>query len=227
VTITETVREQVAEIIVEVRPKLRGWSHAVMAPLALAAGTILVGLSPTSTSRIGSAIFATTALVLFSVSAAMHRGHWSLRVGLLLRRLDHVSIFLLIAGSYTPFSLLMLTGQSRVAMLTVAWGGAGLGIIFRLSWDDAPRWLYAPIYMALGGAAVFFAGDFGRYAGGAVIALLTLGGALYLVGGIVYGLRRPNPFPGWFGFHEVFHSLTVLAFSAHFAGVYIATYSLR
>jgi hemolysin III len=227
VSVAETMREQVAEVIVEVTPRLRGWSHLVIAPLTLAAGTILIGLSPTSMSRIGSTIFATSALVLFSVSAAMHRGNWSPRAGLLLRRLDHASIFLLIAGSYTPFSLLMLTGQSRVLMLTVAWGGAGLGIIFRLFWADAPRWLYTPIYMALGGAAVFFAGDFGRYAGTAVLVLMTLGGALYMAGGVVYGLRRPNPFPGWFGFHEVFHSLTVVAFAAHFAGVYVATYSLR
>jgi hemolysin III len=141
--------------------------------------------------------------------------------------MDHASIFLLIAGSYTPFSLLLLTGSDRVILLAVAWGGAALGIMFRLFVPGAPRWVYTPIYIALGWAAVFFAGDFAQYHVTAVVVLLALGGLFYTVGGVVYGLRRPNPVPQWFGFHEVFHTFTVIAFAAHYAGVSIATYSLR
>ena len=104
-------------------------------------------------------------------------------------------------------------------LLTLAWGGATLGIAFRLLYPGAPRWLYTPIYIALGWAAVFFLDEFLRYAGTAVVVLIALGGLLYTVGGIVYGLRRPNPIPHLFGFHEVFHGLTVIAFAAHYASV--------
>jgi hemolysin III len=114
-----------------------------------------------------------------------------------------------------------------VVLLCVAWGGAALGIGFRMFYPGAPRWVYTPIYIALGWAAVFFAGDFAHYKGTVVVVLLALGGLMYTLGGVVYGLRRPNPIPRWFGFHEVFHTLTVVAFAAHYAGVSIAAYSLR
>ncbi len=222
-----TVSAHVAEVVAELKPRMRGWLHAATAPLALVGGILLVLLSPAGTPRTGSAIFAACALVLFSVSATMHRGGWSPRMELVLTRMDHASIFLLIAGSYTPFSLLLLEGQDRVVLLTVAWSGAALGIAFRLFCPGAPRWVYTPIYIALGWAAVFFAGDFARYPDTPVVVLLALGGFLYTVGGVVYGLRRPNPIPQWFGFHEVFHTLTVVAFAAHYTGVSIAAYSLR
>jgi hemolysin III len=137
------------------------------------------------------------------------------------------TIFLLIAGSYTPFTLLLLEGRDRNVLLTVVWVGAALGILFRIFWTGAPRWLYTPIYIALGWAAIFFANDFARTAGAAVLASLVIGGALYTIGAVVYGLQRPDPFPRWFGFHEVFHSLTIVAFFTHYVGVSIATYSLR
>ncbi len=216
------------ELLAEVKPRMRGWLHAVTAPVALAAGLLLVVLSPAGAPRVGSAVFALCALVLFSVSATMHKGGWSPRTERVLTRLDHASIFLLIAGTYTPFSLLMLHGSDRVVLLAVAWSGAALGIAFRMLRPQAPRWVYTPIYLALGWVAVFFAPDFARYSGAAlVVVLLGLGGLLYTVGGVVYGLRRPNPLPQWFGFHEVFHALTVLAFAAHYTGISIATYALR
>ena len=223
----ERLGETVRDVIEEVKPHLRGWLHAATAPLALAAGIVLIVLSPTTTTRIGSSIFTASALALFSASATMHRGRWSPRVGLWLRRLDHASIFLLIAGSYTPFTLLLLTGSDQVELLCVAWGGALLGICFRLFWPSAPRWLYTPIYMALGWAAVFYLPAFVARAAPVVVALLVLGGVIYTLGGVVYGFRRPNPFPRWFGFHEVFHTLTIVAFVTHYVGVSIATYSLR
>jgi hemolysin III len=224
---TERLGEHVRETLDEVKPKLRGWLHAASAPLTLAAGVVLVVLSPTASTRIGSAVFATSALVLFTVSGIYHRGTWSPRVGRFLRRFDHANIFLLIAGSYTPFTLLLLHGAERVVLLSVVWTGAVLGVLFRVFWNDAPRWLYTPIYIALGWAAVFYFGDFVDNASTAVIVLMAVGGVLYTLGGVVYGFKRPDPFPRWFGFHEVFHTLTIAAFVTHYVGVSIATYSLR
>ena len=218
----------------EIKPKLRGWLHLATAPLTLAAGIVLVVLSPTATTRIGSALFAGSALVLFSVSAIYHTGTWSPRTWAFLRRFDHSNIFLLIAGSYTPFALILLEGTQQVVLLSVVWSGAIAGVAFRVFWTDAPRWLYTPIYIALGWAAVFFipgffrgATDLGLGVGIAVFTLIVAGGALYTLGGVVYGFKRPNPWPRWFGFHEVFHTFTILAFVSHYVGVSLATYSLR
>jgi hemolysin III len=221
------LREHVREMLDEVKPRLRGWLHAATAPLTLAAGIVLIVLSPNAATRVGSAIFAASSLVLFTVSAVYHRGTWSPRVWAFLRRFDHANIFLLIAGSYTPFTLLLLDGRDQTVLLTVVWVGAALGILFRIFWAGAPRWLYTPIYIGLGWAAIFYFADFVENAGTAVLTLMVVGGALYTLGGLVYGLKKPNPSPTWFGFHEVFHTLTILAFVTHYVGVSIATYSLR
>ena len=222
------------EAVADLKPKLRGWLHLGIAPLTLAAGIVLVALSPTTSTRIGSAVFTGSALVLFSVSAIYHTGTWSPRTWAFLRRFDHSNIFLLIAGSYTPFSLILLDGTERVVLLTTVWSGAILGVLFRVFWTDAPRWLYVPIYIAMGWAAVFFmpsffdgATDLGTGVGVAIFVMLLVGGALYTLGGVVYGFKRPDPWPRWFGFHEVFHSFTILAFVSHYVGVSLATYSLR
>jgi hemolysin III len=223
------------EAVADLKPKLRGWLHLGVAPLTLAAGIVLVALSPTAASRIGSAVFTGSALVLFSVSAIYHTGTWSPRTWAFLRRFDHANIFLLIAGSYTPFSLLLLEGTQRVALLTTVWTGAVLGVLFRVFWTDAPRWLYVPIYIAMGWAAVFFIPSFldgatnlgGVGLGVAIFTMIVVGGALYTFGGVVYGFKRPNPWPRWFGFHEVFHTFTILAFVSHYVGVSMATYALR
>jgi hemolysin III len=208
-------------------PNMRGWLHAGSVPLVMAAGALLIGRSPTSASRIGSAIFAMTVLTNFAVSAGLHRGRWSPGTTLTLRHLDHASIFLVIAGSCTPFALLMLSGDHRVVLLSITWAGAALGIGFRLFWTGAPRWLYTWIYIALGWAPIVFIKDFAAYPVTAVLVLIVLGGVLYTSGGIVYGLRRPDPFPRWFGFHEVFHTLTIAAFVSLYVGVAIITFSLR
>ncbi|WP_232676265.1 hemolysin III family protein [Nocardioides sp. R-C-SC26] len=220
--------------LAEVKPKLRGWLHLGITPLTLAAGIVLVCLSPTAGTRIGSALFAATALLLFGVSAIYHTGTWSPRAWAFLRRFDHANIFLLIAGSYTPFSIILLEGTARVVLLSAVWGGAILGVAFRIFWTSAPRWLYVPIYIALGWAAVFFIPAFydgavslGLGVGIAIFVLIVTGGALYTFGGVVYGFKRPNPWPRWFGFHEVFHTFTILAFVSHYVGVSLATYSLR
>jgi hemolysin III len=226
--------DSVHDRVVEVKPKLRGWIHAATAPLALAAGIVLICLAPAGLPRLGALVYTTTAFVLFAVSAFFHRGRWTPRIQLALRRWDHANIFLLIAGSYTPFALILLDGGTRITMLSLAWGGALLGVAFRLFWTSAPRWLYTPIYIAMGWAAIFFipalfqgAVALGLGIGIAVFVLICVGGALYTLGGVVYGFKRPNPWPRWFGFHEVFHSFTILAFAAHYTGVSLATYALR
>jgi len=220
--------------LAEVKPRLRGWLHLGTAPLTLAAGIVLVALSPTATTKLGSLVYVVSSVLLFSVSAVYHRGRWSPRVSGLLRRLDHANIFLLIAGTYTPFSLLLLRGSDRVVLLSVIWAGALLGVGFRVLWIDAPRWLCVPIYIALGCAALVVLPEFaagserlGVGIGTAVLVLIAAGGVLYIAGGTVYGFRRPDPWPRYFGFHEVFHSFTVLAFLAHYVGLSLATYSLR
>ena len=226
--------DNLAEVAAELKPKLRGWLHLVNAPLTLAAGIVLIVLSPTAATRLGSTIFALSALVLFTVSAVYHRGTWSPRTHAFLKRFDHSNIFVLIAGSCTPFALLLLEGRDMWLMLGVCWGGALAGVLMKVFWKGAPRGLSAPIYMALGWAPVFFFGDFvsgatDRYGAstGTAVMVLVVGGGLYTLGGLVYGTKFPDPSPRWFGFHEVFHTFTILAFVTHYVGVSLATYSLR
>ncbi|MGZ6752753.1 MAG: PAQR family membrane homeostasis protein TrhA [Nocardioides sp.] len=231
----DDLADSVAETVADVKPKLRGWMHLATAPLTLAAGIVLVALSPDTQTRWGSAVFSASALILFTVSAVYHRGTWSPRVWTVLRRFDHSNIFLLIAGSYTPLTLMLLEGTQRVVLLVTVWTCAILGVLFRVFWTDAPRWLYVPLYIGMGWAAVFFIPGFrhgaserlGVGVGTAVLVLIAAGGALYTLGGVVYGFKRPNPWPRWFGFHEVFHTFTILAFTAHYVGISMATYALR
>ena len=227
--------DTLAESVAEVKPKLRGWMHLATAPLTLAGGIVLVILSPDATTRWGSALFSASALVLFTVSAVYHTGSWSPRVWAFLRRFDHANIFVLIAGSYTPLTLILLEGTQRTLLLATIWTSALLGVLFRVFWTDAPRWLHTPIYIAMGWVAIVFLPDFARGAydrlggdiGTAVLVLIAAGGALYTLGGVVYGFQRPNPWPRWFGFHEVFHTFTILAFVTHYVGISMATYALR
>jgi len=219
--------ELLKEAARDIKPKLRGWLHLAIFPISLAAGVVLILLSPDSTTRVASAIFAVSSTSLFGVSALFHRGQWAPHWHGVLRRLDHSNIFLLIAGTYTPFALMLLDGASARLLLILVWGGALLGIAFRVFWIGAPRWLYLPIYIGLGWAAVFWLGDFARSAGPVVVTLIVVGGLLYSLGGLVYGLRRPNPIPHWFGFHEVFHSFTIAAFAVHYVGISMIVYGAR
>jgi hemolysin III len=206
------------------KPKLRGWLHAVTFPLALAAGIVLVALAGTTEARVASAIFAISAALLFGTSAMFHRGNWSPRVHRFLRRMDHSNIFLIIAGTYTPFAVLLLPSSEGRTLLWIVWVGALAGVAFRVFWVSAPRWLYTPIYVALGWVAVFYLPDFVRRGGAAVVALILVGGVFYSVGALIFVLTRPDPSPRWFGFHEVFHSLTVAAFIVHYIAVSITVY---
>ena len=223
-----------ADKMAELKPRLRGWLHAGSVPFVLAAGIVLIVLSPTNETKAGSAVFTASALLLFGVSAIYHRGTWKPGVWALLRRLDHSNIFILIAGTYTAFAMSLLHGDARFHLLVGIWAGALLGVLFRVFWTGAPRWLYTPIYIGLGWFAIFFIPDFidgaDRLSTGVAVAtaaLVVAGGALYTLGGVVYGLKRPNPRPEWFGFHEVFHAFTILAFAAHYVAVSLVNYSLR
>jgi hemolysin III len=143
----------------------------------------------------------------------------------LLKRMDHSNIFLIIAGSYTPFAALLLPPGRARTLLLIVWCGAVAGVLFRVFWVGAPRWLYTPIYVALGWVAVVYLPDFLRAGGPALLTLIVVGGALYTVGALIYGIKRPNPSPRWFGFHELFHACTVAAFVVHYIAVSFAVYS--
>lgn len=202
------------------KPLLRGWIHAAAAPTALAAVVVLAWRAPTVPGAVSAGIFAACAVTLFTVSAVYHLGTWSPRVRLVLRSVDHADILLLIAGTYTPVAVLALHGTARLAILSAVWAAAALGAVFRIAWTGLPRWVYVPLYVGLGWAAVFVLPQLLRGAGAAALALTVAGGALYTAGGLVYGLKRPDPWPRVFGFHEIFHACTVAAFACQYAAIW-------
>jgi hemolysin III len=222
--VTTDPRELAAAAVAFAKPRLRGWLHAVTAPLALAAGIVLIALAPTAQAAAAAAVFGFTAVVLFTTSAIYHRGKWSERVERHLKRLDHANIFLLIAGTYTPFAVLALHDETRIAVLAAVWGTAIAGALSRVLWVGAPRWSYVPLYLGLGWAAGFVVPQLLTGVGAAAFNLYAVGGAIYTVGGVVYGLKRPDPSPRWFGFHEIFHSLTVAAFICQYVAASLVVY---
>lgn len=204
----------------DLKPTWRGWIHAGTFPLAIALGVVLIVLADGAAAKISSAVFVASAMLLFGISALYHRFTWGERTRKMLKRFDHANIFILIAGSYTPISVLSLSEEKATLLLWLVWGGAALGIGFRVFWITAPRWLYVPLYVLLGWAAVMFIVDFFT-ANAAMMTLIILGGLFYTAGAVVYGLKRPNPVPGKFGFHEIFHTLTLLAFLSHWTGILV------
>ncbi len=224
-TLKEEATEAIHQAVDEIKPKLRGWLHAATWPLAFFSFLVLLVLSDNVLVRFGAAVFMFSALALFGVSAAYHTGRWSVRSRTIWKRVDHATIFVLIAGSYTPFSLLLLTPGQATLLLSVVWGGALVGALSRIFWLGAPRWLYVPLYLLLGWAAVFYFPEFAREASTPVMVLLIVGGVLYTLGALVYGFKKPDPWPTWYGFHEVFHTLTIAAFIVHYIGVSFLAYS--
>src|SRR5881398_3082016 len=190
---TSDPRELASAAVAYAKPRLRGWLHLVTSPLALASGLVLIVLAPTATATAAAAAYAATAVVLFSTSAIYHRGNWSPRVEEWLKRLDHANIFLLIAGTYTPFAVLALRSVTRIAVLATVWSLAVVGALFRVLWVQAPRWLYTPMYIGLGWAAAFVAPQLLHGEGVTAFILMCVGGFSYTAGGVVYALRRPNP----------------------------------
>jgi len=199
---------------VELKPTWRGWIHAATFPVAIVAGIVLISVAQGAPAKWASAVFMVTSMLLFGNSALYHRFNWSPRTLAVLKRIDHANILLLIAGTYTPIAVLALPTPKTILLLSLVWGGALLGILFRVFWIDAPRWLYVALYLVLGWAAVMYLGDL-LAANAAMMVLVVVGGLLYTAGAIVYGMKKPNPWPGHFGFHEIFHVCTVLAFLCH------------
>jgi hemolysin III len=204
----------------EPKPTWRGWIHAGTFPVAIVLGAVLLTLADGTAAKVSSAVFVASSLLLFGVSALYHRLNWGDTAKRVLKRLDHANIFLLIAGSYTPITVLSLPQEKATLLLVLVWSGALLGIGFRVFWIGAPRWLYVPLYLLLGWAAVMFMVDFFT-ADPMMMTLIILGGLFYTLGAVFYGLKRPNPFPGKFGFHEIFHTLTLLAFLCHWTAIFL------
>jgi hemolysin III len=206
------------------RGKIHFWSFFV----SLATGATLVSLAAvtvSATAAIATSVYSLTVLGLFGVSALYHRRWWtSERSRILMKRLDHSMIFLFIAGTYTPFTLLAMSQPTGYIVLAVVWGGALAGVALKLAWPHAPRWLGVPIYIALGWVAVFVLPDLLTNAGVGALVLLLAGGALYTVGAIFYATRWPDPWPTVFGHHEFFHAATVLAAICHYVAIYFAMY---
>ncbi len=209
------------------KPRLRGWIHAGIFPFAVVAGIVLIALSPPTAPRVAAIIFAITTMLLFGTSAVYHRGNWSLKTTAMLRRADHANIFLIIAGSYTPLAVLLLSTKAATILLTIVWIGALLGITARIVWLEAPRWVYTPIYLALGWVAVGYMGEFWRGGSPTVVYLICAGGLAYTLGAIVYALKRPRLSQKWFGFHELFHVGTVIGWGCHYAAVLVAVLMIR
>jgi hemolysin III len=201
-----------------IKPTWRGWIHAGVLPIVIAAGIVLIVLADGVAAKVTGAVFYASSILLFGNSALYHRFNWKPKTKLALKRIDHANIFLLIAGSYTPITWLALERDKAILLLAIIWGTAVLGIGFRIFWISAPRWLYVPIYVGMGWGAMAFIADF-MNANAAMMILILVGGLCYTVGAVVYGLKRPNPFPGKFGFHEIFHTFTVLAFMCHWTGI--------
>ena len=198
------------------KPKLRGIIHLIMSPLSLVAGLVMITAANQLQGRITLGIFTLTAVTLFTCSAIYHRIGWKPKAKALWRRIDHANITILIAGSYTPFAIYLLNHNQAVLLLSLVWGGAILTAILRITWLNAPRWLYVIAYIALGWAAVFFLPAFWQHGGVAVFTLIAAGGLCYTAGGIIYALKKPNFSINWFGFHELFHAFTAAAFALQF-----------
>jgi hemolysin III len=205
------------------KPRLRGLLHLVAFPVSLVTGTVLlVAVADTAAERWACLVYTLATAVLFGVSALYHRGTWDARTYARLRRLDHSNIFLMIAGTYTPLCVALLDGTTRSVVLAVVWLGALAGIVFRVVWLAAPPWLYTPFYVGLGWVAVAVLPALARAGGTAVVTLIVAGGVAYSLGGVVYALRRPDPAPATFGYHEIFHTGTLVGFVCHYVAVVLA-----
>lgn len=208
---------------------MRGWIHFWSLILACAAGATLIALAASTVSSeaaVGTSIYVATVLGLFGVSALYHRKTWrSVGARTWMRRLDHSMIFLFIAGTYTPFAMLAMQPTTGALVLAVVWGGALGGVSLKLAWPNGPRWVGVPVYIALGWVAVFVLPDLLESAGVGALVLLIAGGVLYTGGALFYALRKPDPWPKTFGYHELFHSAVSLAAVCHHVAIWLALYS--
>jgi hemolysin III len=206
------------ELAMPFKRRLRGVFHQWACAGSVPLGLVLVLVAGTPRARVALAVYSASLVALFGVSALYHRINWrSLAARDWMRRLDHSMIFVLIAGSYTPFAVLALHGPLATAILLAVWAGAGLGAAFNLVWRDAPAWLRSALYVGLGWIAVAAMPQLGAAVGIGGMALLGVGGILYTLGAVVYAVRRPDPVPTVFGYHELFHILVIAAAALQYA----------
>lgn len=205
--VTDAARAAVAFV----KPRLRGVLHEMAFPVSLLGGAWAILHAPAGTARTSTAVYAATLSGCLGVSALYHRGRWSRRAKAWLRRLDHATIFMLIAGTFTPIAVIALSGWLSIATLAVVWGGAVLGSLLTTFWSDAPVGVEVGPYLAVGGFGVVLMPRLLANLGPAGVGLLALGGLVYVVGAVIYAFQRPNPWPRTFGFHEIFHSLVLAA----------------
>ena len=218
------VEAKVHELAEALKPRLRGVLHEAAFAISLVTGTALVCLADPGRARAAALVYAISVALLFGTSAAYHRGSWTGRGHEVMKRLDHSMIFILIAGTYTPFALLLLEGTARWVVFGLVWGGALAGVVLRNAVRRPAKWLFVAIYLALGWVAVGVMPQLLSTGGWVVVSLLAAGGLFYTAGAVVYATRRPDPSPRWFGFHEVFHAFTLAAFVVHYVAVSFATY---
>jgi len=204
---------------VAVKPRLRGLSHQYAFFLSLVAGAALVASASGEREIVSSAIFAGTLATMFGTSAVYHRVTWRPAMRRWMRRLDHAAIYLLIAGTYTPFGLLALSGAWQVAVLAVVWSGCTIAIVIKLLWVDAPRWLAVAFALALGWIGIVALPNLLAATGAGAFALVAIGGLFYTAGALVYARQWPDPVPAVFGYHELFHALVIAAAACQFAAV--------
>jgi len=201
------------------RPLLRGVLHEVAFFVALVTGVLLVAAADGTRERLASAVFAASVVACFGASALYHRVTWRPHVRLWMRRVDHAGVYLLIAGTYTPVSLLALHGAWRPVVLGVVWGGAAAAIVLKFVWVAAPKWLAAAIGLGLGWVAVVALPELVRSLSPAAVILLVAGGLAYTAGAIVYARGRPDPAPAVFGYHELFHALTIVGVACQYTAI--------
>ncbi|MEU9825093.1 PAQR family membrane homeostasis protein TrhA [Micromonospora chersina] len=210
------------------KPRMRGWLHTYAFFAALVCGIVLCSIAaarPGWAPLVSCLIYSLTVCGLFGTSALYHRRVWSERGYQIMRRMDHSMIFVFIAGTYTPFCTLLLDTRHATIMLSLVWGGALAGVAVKLIWPHAPRWVSAPLYLALGWVAVAMLPEILHAGGVTALVLLSVGGAIYSIGAIFYALRRPNPWPTVFGHHEFFHACTLVAAICHHIAIYFALFA--
>ncbi|MET8256175.1 hemolysin III family protein [Micromonospora sp. NPDC005553] len=210
------------------KPRMRGWLHTYAFFVALVCGIVLCSIAATRPGwapLVSCLIYSLTVCGLFGTSALYHRRVWSERGYQVMRRMDHSMIFVFIAGTYTPLCAMLLAPRPATVMLALVWGGALAGVAVKVVWPHAPRWVSAPLYLALGWVAVAMLPEILHGGGVAALVLLIVGGAIYSVGAVFYALRRPNPWPTVFGHHEFFHACTLLAALCHHIAIYFALFA--
>jgi hemolysin III len=204
---------------ISVPPRFRGVLHQTAFFVAVAAGVVVSASAEGARTTVAAAVFTGSVALMLGASALYHRVTWSPRVRPWIRRLDHAGIYLLIAGTYTPVGLLTLEGALRTVVLAIVWTGAAAAIVLKFAWVTAPKWLSAVIGIALGWVGVLAVPQLVDHAGVAAFALLLAGGLAYTLGALVYALKRPNPAPAVFGYHEVFHALTLVAVACQYVAI--------